>query len=115
MPSGPRAENVELALPGGCCSSIGEVDDHALFDPVDGGTRLIDEALQAFGEPVIAPGLAAIAIHPLLDDDPASFIGDNEAVQIEIEAVLHRCAVDLGDQPARFSQRRSIDADPIAD
>ncbi len=46
---------------------------------------------------MIAPGLAAIAVHALLDDDPASVIGDNEAVQIEIKAVLHRCAVDLGD------------------
>ena len=45
MPSGPRAENVELALPGGCCLPIGEVDDHALFDAVDGSMRLIDKAL----------------------------------------------------------------------
>src|SRR3984893_18435466 len=59
--------------------------------------------------------MAAIAIHALLDDDPASDIGDNEAVQIEIKAILHRCAVDLGDQPARLSERRSVDADPITD
>ena len=42
-----RAENVELTLPGGCCLPIGEVDDHALFDAVDGSMRLIDKALQA--------------------------------------------------------------------
>jgi len=40
-----RAENVELALPGGRCLPIGEVDDHALFDAVDGSMRLIDKAL----------------------------------------------------------------------
>ncbi len=43
-----RAENVELALPGGFCLPIGEVDDYAPFDSVDGCMRLIDEAFQTF-------------------------------------------------------------------
>src|SRR6185437_16744890 len=38
-----------------------------------------------------------------------------EAVQIEIESVLDRRAVDLGDEAARRRQRRAIDADAIAD
>jgi hypothetical protein len=44
---------------------------------------------------------------------PASV--DDEAVQIEVEAVLHRRAVDLGDQPARGRERRPVDADALAD
>jgi hypothetical protein len=36
-------------------------------------------------------------------------------VQIEIEAVLHGGAVDLGDQPARRRQRRAVEADALAD
>ena len=47
-----RAENVELTASGGFRPPIGEVDHHTLFDAVDDGVRLIDEVLQAFGEPV---------------------------------------------------------------
>ena len=77
--------------------------------------RRVDEALQSFGQPMIAPGLPAVAVHPLLDHDPAAIVGDDEAVQIEIKPVLHGGAVDLGDQPAGFGQRRAVQADPIAD
>ena len=109
------AENIELPPSRGLRAPIGQVDDHTLFDPVDRGVRLVDEALQTFGEPVIAPGLAAIAVHALLDHDPVSVIGDDEAVQIEVEPVLHRRAVDLGDKPARLGERRAVEPDPIAD
>jgi hypothetical protein len=77
--------------------------------------RFVDEALQAFGKPMVAPGLTAIAVHALLDHDPVSVIGDDEAVEIEVEPVLDRRAVDLGDQPARLGERRAVQADPIAD
>ena len=42
-------------------------------------------------------------------------VGDDEAVQIELEPVLHRGAVDLGDEPARLRQRRAVEADALAD
>ena len=87
----------------------------ALAAALDRRVRLVDEALQPFGQPVIAAGLPALAVHALLDDDPAAVVGDDEAVQIEIEAVLHRGAVDLGDQPARLRQRGAVEADPVAD
>jgi hypothetical protein len=67
------------------------------------------------GKPVIAPGLAAIAVHALLDHDSVSVIGDDEAVQIEVEPILGRCAVDLGDKPACFGERGAIELDPITD
>ena len=109
------AEDVELSPPRGLRAPIGQVDDHALFDAVDRGVRLVDEALQTFGEPMIAPGLPAIAVHALLDHGPVPVIGDDEAVEIEVEPVLDRRAVDLGDEPTRFRQRRAVETDPIAD
>jgi hypothetical protein len=42
-------------------------------------------------------------------------IAKDEAVEIEVEAVLHRGAVDLGDEPARLGQGSPVDADAIAD
>jgi hypothetical protein len=36
-------------------------------------------------------------------------------VQIEVEAVLHGGAVDLGDEPACLCQRKPVEADPGAD
>ena len=77
--------------------------------------RLVDEALQTFGKPMITPGLAAIAVHALLDHGPVPVIGDDEAVEIEVEPVLDGGTVDLGDEPARLGERRAVDADPIPD
>jgi hypothetical protein len=62
--------------------------------------RRIDEALQSFGDPMITSSLPELAVHPLLDDHPPPIVRDNKTVQIEIEAVLHRAAVDLGNQSA---------------
>ena len=36
-------------------------------------------------------------------------------MQVELEPVLHRGAVDLGDQPAGRGQRRAVEADALAD
>ena len=64
---------------------------------------------------MVAARLARVAVHPLLDDDPAPVVGDDEAVQIEVEAVLHGGAVDLGDEAARGGERGAVEADPVAD
>lgn len=53
---------------------------------------------------MIAPCQAAVAVHALLHNRPTAVIGYKEAVQIEVEAVLHRRAVDLGDEPACLRQ-----------
>src|SRR4051794_18585147 len=90
MPSGPKiAEEAELVMPRGMRAPVCEVDDHALIDAVDGRMRRVDEALQPLGWPMIAAGLTAVAVHPLLDHHPAAIIGDDESVQIEIKPVLH--------------------------
>ena len=82
---------------------------------VDRRVRFVDEAPQTFREPVVAPGLAAIAVHALLDHDPVSVIGDDEAMEIKVEPILDRRAVDLGDKPARLGERRAVETDSIAD
>lgn len=77
--------------------------------------RRLDEALQVLGTPVVAASQAAVAVHALLHHHPAPVIGDDEAVQVEVEAVLHRGAVDLGDEPAGPGQRGAVEADALAD
>lgn len=63
---------------------------------------------------MIAPCLFAISIHALLDHDPSSIISNDEAVKVEFETVLHRGAVNLGDQPARPGQLGTIDPRPLS-
>ena len=62
----------------------------------------------------VAACLPGLAVHALLHHHPVPVIGDDEAMQVEIEAVLHGRAVDLGDQPAGAGQRLTVDAGPFA-
>ena len=50
--------------------------------------------------PVIAARLPLVAVHALLHHRPVAVIGDEEAMQVEVEAVLHGGAVDLRHQAA---------------
>src|SRR5215204_4116192 len=77
--------------------------------------RLVHETLQPLREPMITARLFASAIHALLNDGPFSVVGDDEAVEVEIETVLHRRAVDLGHQAARSRQRGSVKSHTVAD
>jgi hypothetical protein len=109
-----RMQQLELGLPRGAGAAVGEVDDLALAGAVDGGVRLLDEACKALRVPVIAACLPLLAVHALLYHRPLAVVGDDEAVQIEIEAVLHGGAVDLGDEAAGAGQRLAIQADAVA-
>ncbi len=42
-------------------------------------------------------------------------VGDEEAVQVEIEAILDRCAIDLGDETARARQGGPVESDAVAE
>jgi hypothetical protein len=64
--------------------------------------------------PVIAPRLLARAVHALLHYDPMAIVGDHKTVQIKVKTVLHRGAVDLGNEPARPGEPRAIEADALA-
>jgi hypothetical protein len=71
---------------------------------INGAVRFVDEARQHLGMPMVAPGLFLIAVHALLDHRPSAVVGDEETVQVEIEAILDGCAIDLGDKTARARQ-----------
>ncbi len=58
--------------------------------------------------PMVAPRLALVAIHALLHDRPFAVIGDEEAMQIEIETVLHGGTVDLGHEATGADQRLAV-------
>jgi hypothetical protein len=110
-----RTQKLELGPTGGVRAAVGKVDDFALMEAIDCGVRLVDEALQTFGQPMIAASRAARVVHALLDHHPVAVIGDDEAVQIEVKTILDGGAVDLRHQPAHISERRSIDSDPLSD
>ena len=64
---------------------------------------------------MVTPRGAARIVHALLDDRPMAVVGDDEAVQIEVESILDSGAVDLGHQPAHIGERGAVDPDPLAD
>ena len=65
--------------------------------------------------PVIAARLALVAVHALLHDGPVAIIRDDEAVQVEIETILHGGAINLSHQAAGPCKLLCIDADMIAE
>ncbi len=107
-------KQVDLRLAGGRRPAIGKIDDPALARTVNGTVRLLDEAFQSLGLPVIAAGLPLVAVHALLHNHPFGIFGDNEAVQIKIEAILHRRAVDFGNQTTRVRQCGAVEAYAIS-
>ncbi len=107
-------EQVKLGAAGRCGAAVGQVDDPSLPGAVDGGMRRLDEGGQSFRQPVVASGGAGIVLHALLDHDPLAVVGDDEAVQVELEAVLDRGAVDLGDKAAGAGEGGTVEADAVA-
>src|SRR5438067_8187104 len=77
--------------------------------------RLLHETAHSFGEPVIPPRLPTPGVHALLHDRPRAVVRDDEAVQVEIEAVLEERAVHLGDEPAGARQRIAVHAGALAE
>jgi hypothetical protein len=63
---------------------------------------------------MVAPRRPPLAVHALLDHRPSALVGDEEAVQVEVEPVLERGAVDLGDEPARAGQVASVEPGLVA-
>ena len=108
-------QNAKLTAARCFSTLIGEIDDLTLPDSIDGGVGLLDKTFQAFRKPVIPASLLAVAIHPLLDDNPLAIIGHDESMQIEIKAILNGGAVHLGDEPARICERRPVKANPLPD
>jgi hypothetical protein len=110
-----RMQKFELGSPGPVRAAVGEVDDLALMGAVDCGVRLGDETLETLRQPMVAAGRATRSVHALLDNRPAAVVGDDEAVQIEVKAILDGGAVDLRHQAARGGERGTVDSDPLPD
>ena len=89
------SQEIKLCLARPVSTTVGQVDDLTLGWPINCTVRRIDETGHAFGMPMVAPGLPFVAIHALLHDGPLAIIRDKESVEVEIEAVLDRGAVDL--------------------
>ena len=64
--------------------------------------------------PVVSACLALIPVHALLDDGPFAVIGDEKAVEIKIESVLHGRAIDLGNQSAGARQWSCVESLALA-
>jgi hypothetical protein len=110
-----RREKFDMTAPGWFRLPIREVYDLTLTSPLDGSMRLIHETLETFRKPMIAPCLLALRVHPLLNHGPASIVGNDEGMKIELEAVLHGGAVDLGHQPACLGKFCAIEAHTLSD
>jgi hypothetical protein len=80
----------------------------------DCGVRLVDEAREAFAQPVIAPRAAGEVRHALLHHAPAARRREHEGVVIELMPVLHRRVVDLGGELAGLDQRIRLHRQGIA-
>jgi hypothetical protein len=110
-----RGQQVELASARGFGAAVGQIDDLSLGLAGNRRMRRVNKATKAFRDPMVAARLPAVAVHRLLHDGPVTVIGHDKAVQVEVEPVLHRGTVDLGDQPARRGECGAIKADPRAD
>src|SRR5687767_11106237 len=64
---------------------------------------------------MVAACLLALAVHALLHHYPIALISDDEAMQIQVEPVLHRRAVHLRHHSAGCRQCRAIETDALAD
>ena len=107
-------QQLELGCARGLGALVRKVHDLALHRPVDRTMRFVYEALQIFGMPMVPARLLVVAVHALLHDRPLAVVGDEESVQIQIEAVLDRGAVDLGDEAARAGKLGAVETDAFA-
>ena len=75
----------------------------------------VDKAAHAFREPVISAGLLEITIQSLLNDSPMTLVGDDKAVQIQLEPVLHGGTVHFCHQSAGCGELGSIEPLSLSD
>src|SRR5690348_3333202 len=91
---------------------VGKIDDFALVLAVNCGMRFVDKIGQPFRMPMIPARISLLAIHALLDHCPLAVVSNEEAVEVKVEAVLYRRAVNLGDETACARQRSTVKPNP---
>ena len=91
-----------------------EVERGAAAVGADGFVRLVDEAVQGFGKPVIAARRSRLVAHPLLDDAPVPGGCEEKRVMIELVPILDGGTVDLGRHAARVHEGCRVDRQTIA-
>jgi len=111
----PARDERELRLARRIGAPIRQVHDVALRHAVNRRVRLVDEVAHALRQPVIAPRRLRLRPHALLHHDPLAVVGDDEAVQVQLMAVLHRRRVDLGHELGRVRERVAVEADALAE
>src|SRR6476659_5934594 len=94
---------------------VSEIYDFALLPAFDGRMRLIHKTLKSLRKPMVASSLLALRAHSLLNNGPAAIVGDDKGMKIELEAVLHRGAIDLGYQPTCFCEFGAVEAYSFSD
>ncbi len=94
---------------------IDEIEDGALRLADNGGVWLASEIANAGRVPVIAASEARGGIHALLDHSPLARTGDDEGMEIELEAVRDGVVIDARSQAAGASQILSVEASGIAE
>src|SRR5207247_7355904 len=104
-------QQVQLRVTRLRCATIGQVDDFALQRTVYRAVRLIYKIGNGRRVPVIAARLTLVTINALLHDGPFAVGRHEETVQIEVESILHRGAVDLRDETARPCEVFAVDSD----
>src|SRR5262245_6149949 len=76
--------------------------------------RVVDEARQTLGQPVIASRHAAGVAHPLLHDAPITASREEKDVVIQVVAVLDGRVVDLRRRAAPVDERTWIASEQVA-
>jgi hypothetical protein len=77
-------------------------------EPVPGWLAPLIEQVEAFGGP-------GTRIDQILCTEYEAGVGDEEAMQVEVEAILDRRAIDLGNHPACARQRTGVEARTLAE
>ena len=91
-------------------STVGQIYDRPARLAFDRRVGRIDEAVEPGRRPMVSPRQAPIGRHALLNHDPLTVGRHDETMQIDLKAILHGRAVDLGDQLRRFRQVVPIEA-----
>ena len=81
----------------------------------DSRVRLVHEIAHAGAEPVVATRVAVVLAHALLHDGPLAITREEEAVMVDVEAVLYGGGVHLRGHAAVVRETRAVHSERRAD